>query len=252
MVVCLESFLLQNLAMNALVLALALRLAGRRLKPGRLALAAGLGTAYAYLSCLQRAAFLRGVPFQILCVLCMCLLVLGSVRPRSFLRLAGFCYVATALLGGTGFGLMGLMGARGFGLLQALLTALLGGLGLVALALPLRRPPGALRLRHLVRLRWQGQTLCLEGFTDTGNALLEPLSGLPVMLVSQELLRLPQGAKLRPVPFEAMGERGILDAFFPDELCVDGHPREWYVAVYPGRLACGALLPLEQERNVKA
>ena len=95
MVVCLESFLLQNLAMNALVLALALRLAGRRLKPGRLALAAGLGTAYAYLSCLQRAAFLRGVPFQILCVLCMCLLVLGSVRPRSFLRLAGFCYAAT-------------------------------------------------------------------------------------------------------------------------------------------------------------
>ena len=134
MVVCLESFLLQNLAMNALVLALALRLAGRRLKPGRLALAAGLGTAYAYLSCLQRAAFLRGVPFQILCVLCMCLLVLGSVRPRSFLRLAGFCYVATALLGGTGFGLMGLMGARGVGLLQALLSALVGGVGLVAVA----------------------------------------------------------------------------------------------------------------------
>ncbi len=243
--VCLETFLLQNMAMDALVLALGLRLAGRRLRPWRLLSASALGTAYGVLSYLKPLLFLRGAAFQVLCVVLMCALTLPRPSPKEFLSLTAFCYLATALLGGIGFGLLGQMGSRGFTWLHAVLTALLGGVGLAVLSDRLREQKRSPNCRAQVRLRCGRTELCLEGFTDTGNALTEPLSGLPVMLVSAELFSLPDGAKKRPVPFEAMGRKGIVDACWPDALRVDGEKKDWFVAVYPGKLPCGALLPPE-------
>lgn len=243
MQIYIEGYVLHNLLMNALILALAMRLAGQKLAPARLILASLLGCGYAVACCLPGLRFLDGLVFRALCILLMCLVAIKKRSLARWLRLFLFCLVALVLLGGTGFGLMYMLGAKGYGLLQAALTVLAGAALAVCLCWPLQKKPA---LEHKITLVLGGQSINLKGYLDTGNALTEPLSGLPVMLVDPACIGgipLPPG---RPVPFSALGGKGVIDAFFPDALFMDGKQVDWYVALYPGpgRLSCEALLPM--------
>jgi stage II sporulation protein GA (sporulation sigma-E factor processing peptidase) len=236
-----ELFLLQNFAMDALVLSLALRLAQRKPVFWRVALAAALGSCYALAAYWPPLRFLQGLLFRATCILCMCGLALRGLTLRSWLRTSGFSLVALICLGGTGYGLMEMLGARGFGLWQAIFTAVLGAMAMVALSLPLRRAKPEFRRR--VNLRLGEKELDLIGLIDSGNALTEPLSGLPVMLIDPGLAKGLHPEKLRPVPFTALGAEGVVDAFYPDSVLLEGEKMDWFVAIYPGDLDCGALLP---------
>ncbi len=98
-----------------------------------------------------------------------------------------------------------------------------------------------------------GRQVILDGFFDSGNKLMDPISGLPVVvcefnsicdLIPREiqdgfrsgaaagLSRLEQHAwasRLRLVPFQVVGHSGMLTAFFPDHFYLvseDGVKRE--------------------------
>ncbi len=244
--VCVELYAMQNLLMDALILCLALRLIQRRTNVQRIGLASAFGAAYACAACLPTISFLRLWCCQAICMLCMCLLVQQHFSRAEFFRFYSFCYLAAAILGGTGLGLMGLLGAQGFGLAHAVLTMLIGGTGLLLLCRPMRENGLCL---HEVLMTIDGTTITLQGFMDTGNRLCEPVSGLPVMLVKKERLQTRAGLHMRHVPYESMGNSGLLQAFLPEVLVVDGRIRQWYVAVYPGELEQDALLPPVRERG---
>ncbi len=246
--VCVELYALQNLLMDALILSLSLRLLQRRSSMLRIGIAALLGAAYACAACLPAVSFLRLWCSQSICMLCMCLIVQQHFSWEEFLRFYAFCYLAAAILGGTGLGLMGLLGAQGFGLVHVMLTMLVGGAGLLLLCRPMRENGLSL---HRVLMTIDGTTLALQGFTDTGNRLCEPVSGLPVMLVKKERLQIRAGLRTRQIPYESMGNSGLLQAFLPEALFVDGRIRQWYVAAYPGELEHDALLPPVRERGRK-
>lgn len=247
--ISLEMYLMQNLLMNTLVLVLGARMAQKRIRLWRVALAAALGCGYAVLCCLKGFAVLQGVCFRLLCIGCMTLLAFygRDLKTLLWLRLTGFCFVALALLGGTGMGLMQLAGTRGFGIGTTILLLVLGIAAALWFCVPLRQRASG-RERHTVALTVGKKTLCFTGMVDTGNELIEPVSGLPVMLVSPELLGgIPADSTL-PVPFSAMGQKGLVRALYPKRLVVDGTAREWFVAAYPAKLPCGALLPPFVER----
>ncbi|MDR2515604.1 MAG: sigma-E processing peptidase SpoIIGA [Christensenellaceae bacterium] len=236
-----ELFLLQNFAMDALVLSLALRLSRRRPIFWRVALAAALGSGYALAAYWPPLRFLQGLLFRTACIVGMCGLALRGLTLRTWLRTSGFSLVALICLGGTGYGLMEMLGARGFGLWQAIFTAVLGAMAMAALSLPLGQARPEFRRR--VNLRLGEEELDLVGLIDTGNALQEPLSGLPVMLIAPGLAKGLHLGKLRPVPFTALGAEGVIDAFYPDSVFLEGEKMDWFVAIYPGELDCDALLP---------
>lgn len=94
---------------------------------------------------------------------------------------------------------------------------------------------------------------------DTGNALREPFSGLPVVVCEAESLRgiappavlefletgnapaaLP-AEKLRLVPFESMGGAGVLPAFRAERVCLakTGAPLDCYLALCRQKLSAG-------------
>lgn len=88
--------------------------------------------------------------------------------------------------------------------------------------------------------------LCLY---DTGNHLVEPFSGFPVLVVERDVVQqlrpvpdsadsIPTGEGWRLIPYETVGGGGLLPAFIPQKIVVHtpkGHHavRDCYVAVCP-------------------
>lgn len=122
-------------------------------------------------------------------------------------------------------------------------------------------------LRYLyLSVEYRGKRKELFAKADTGSALREPFSGLPVVVCEaaslQEIapacalsfwetekagpetsfgLSLSGEERLRLVPFASVGGSGVLPAFLPDQVTVkkSGAKLECYLALYPKKLSSG-------------
>lgn len=93
-----------------------------------------------------------------------------------------------------------------------------------------------------IRIEHNGRSCTVTAKADTGNALREPFSGLPVIVCAREELSqlsleteaapLPPGMRL--VPFSSLGGKGVLPAFRPDRVVLLGRtdqPLSCYIAL---------------------
>lgn len=59
------------------------------------------------------------------------------------------------------------------------------------------------------------------GFLDSGNKLVSPISGKPIILIEKEYITLHK-LKLLPVPYNALNHHGILNCFKPEKVMING------------------------------
>ncbi len=238
MVVSIEWFVLQNLSMDALILVLAARLAGVRVGWARVAGGALLGCGYAVCAYLPWGRGLLGLlPRTAACAGMTLVLCMGRYVSnwRRTLRAFGFVWLSTLLMGGTGAGVMYLLGAAGYGPTAALGTAAVGGGMIVLLTCQRNRRAGSPVC--MLSIQMGGRRVRFPAAVDTGNVLVEPLSNLPVIVVEKRALRGMEAARPhREVPFASVGGQGVLYAYFPDRVWVDGREVEAMIAVYEGTL----------------
>ena len=213
MTVSIEGFVLQNLLMNALILILAARLAGVRAGKAahRACVSARLRICGVRVSAVGRP-LLGLLPRTAACA-GMTLLLCGGRLGREWrrtVRAFAFIWISTALLGGTGAGLMYLLGARGYGPLAVLGTAALGGGALIALTAARNRKMSS--RTALLTVQRAGRRVSLVAIVDTGNALVEPLSNLPVIVVERTRFPTLRAAGCA-VPFTSVGGGGVLFCF---------------------------------------
>ena len=108
-----------------------------------------------------------------------------------------------------------------------------------------------LRKRVNICYRWNievmaecnGQSLCFDALIDTGNRLHEPISGLPVLIITDKLAQpgFYKDKALRSLAFGVLGSSGEIQAFRPDAVYIRQNAAyakapECYVAIFPGRL----------------
>ena len=93
-------------------------------------------------------------------------------------------------------------------------------------------------------IEFGGKSVSFNCLTDTGNRLVEHISGLPVVVVEEKLLRsvadlrdghIPNNGllykRLRLIPYKgADGRTGILRGFLPDKFTVNGEEKKVVVA----------------------
>ncbi len=259
MKICLESYLLVNFMMNALILDLAARALGRR-RPARVLAAAALGGVWAVVIYLPRMAWLGSLPMRLAVPALMAIAACGVRGVRDAASVAAAVMCMTLLLGGGALLISLMSGGWGWSQLGWCLTAG-GSAGLWLTSAHLKRCWG-----------WElklgicdgGRRRSITALVDTGNRLREPISGACVLIASERSLRalLPEdfdargpglpSSRWRMVYYTALGETGRMKCFCPErievragQLCA--RRSDVWVAVYPGELPGGAqaLAPLE-------
>lgn len=256
-----ESYLVINLCADYLILLLASRLCGVPLHRARYALGALLGALAALLGLITGAPGLISPQGRLLTALAIC--ACAWAPRREFWRLCAAFFALSAALGGAVWAL-GEQAGMAAPSLALLCVSFLFFYLLFALLL---RRSAAGREREIlpVTLVFLGRSASFRALRDTGNALCDPVSGYPVMVVAPaalkgvfaelaplfslsdptELLRCaaeiePLRGRLRLVPYAAVGARGLLAAFHPDSLSVNGREnRELLVALSPSAAGDG-------------
>jgi len=98
-----------------------------------------------------------------------------------------------------------------------------------------------------VCLKFHGETAVFRALIDTGNRLHEPISGLPVLIAEQTLLKKmftgdsARRTRYRCVAFGGLGGDGTIPCFRPDEIYIRRGEKlipapDVWVALYPGRI----------------
>ena len=205
--------------------------------------------------------------------ICTALAVTGAafapLRPGEFLRTAVCFWVFTLLLAGFFLFLLRFFAPKNVAVLGNVLyfdlSPLLlfvftcGAYGVFALGKKLFSGMTAGLRCQWVIVEHQGATARLYLKADTGNALREPFSGLPVVVCAAESLGNTAPAEaaefakagtienslkaqgLRLVPFESVGGAGVLAAFRPERVTVEktGQVLPCYIALLNRKLPAG-------------
>lgn len=259
-VIYVDQVLLGSMVMNYAILWAAGKLGGVEKGKWRLLLSAALGGLYSI------AAFFPPFPavlsfwFKILISVLMVVIAFAPQRPFRLAVCVAFFYLASFALGGSVIGIMyllepagGLAGPEGFyhvverffgfAVLLALGGFWLAGKGTAVL---FRRRYSQGSYEVSLNLRLEGKKSELKGFIDSGNQLIDPLTGCPVIIAefaqikelfprevqeklargtqsdpSEILVHLqnhPLSSRFTLIPFKSLGSTGVLLGFRPDEV----------------------------------
>lgn len=247
-----------NFVMNCGVLWAAARVSRIRFASWRLASAACIGAIYSILVLLPQLYFLSAIWMKFLVSLVMLGAAFLPVSWKKFGQVLLCFYLIAFLMGGAVLGFVYFMNNFAvqpvfsnvplpyLWLAVALGTAVMLGRWGVAF---LRKIFMQDLLKVPVLIRLQGQEIRVDGLVDTGNQLVDPLSGAPVVIVEYDVLApyLPPNARslfpaggeadldkvaqcfaeagytlpIRVIPFTTIGKRhGMLVGFKPDEITI--------------------------------
>ena len=251
-VIYLDSLFALNLLADYLLLLYAGRLCSLVLRRRRYLLAALLGAVYAAALYLPGLGFLRLPGWKLLAGAGMGWIAYG--RERTPLRCIAVFFAVSAAYGGALWALGGRFSLPG------LLGCFLGFFLLFSLLFSRRRRKEERLVR--VGLELLGRQAEFVVLQDSGNSLRDPVSGAPVLVACPHALapvfgdwagllalsdpvalleasgRTPLKGRLRLIPYAALGGEGLLPAFRPDRLALDGQPDPHTLVAVSAR-ACG-------------
>ena len=249
-----------NLLCDYLLCLLTARAAALCLKRPRYALAALFGACYACVVYLPALVFLALPGWKLLAGALMAWIAFGAeAHPMRCILLF---FAVSASFGGT---LLALSGGRSLRLsLHDLLLSFLLCYGIGAL---LFRCHALLQNRQIrtVRVEHGGKSASFPALLDTGNTLHDPVSGAKVVIASPHALegilrenaplfaalgpvelqelsaQIPElSGRLRLLSYSAVGGSGLLPAFRPERLFIDGQEqRDYLIAVSPQTVGDG-------------
>lgn len=216
-----ELYLIDNAVMNILVIRLAAAISGRRVKPVRAALFASAGAIYALAAASASALMMHWTLKIAGSLILSAVLSFGSVKEYFVGAVSMFAAIFVA---GGAVTCVALLASRRFGGLESLspLTAIAGALITYLLPYAVRRLRGERasdgEVLELV-ITNQGQRHNLKAVQDTGNMLIEPISGLPVIVIHSTARE--ENATI-PIPASTVFGDGMLFGFRPDRIELNG------------------------------
>ena len=256
MKIYLDIFFLVNACMNVIVLVAECMFRKRRIRLGRILLAAsvGAGLATGILVCGVHTYKILFVLLYLPGVFVPVYIAFGKTTFRAFIGNVVSFFVMSGLLAAV---LMQLQGITGLGGRISLL--LLGSaVFLVALYrfLPcFERENASYKNYYRVSLYYRGRKISGTGLLDTGNQLSEPFGHEPVSIAPESFLRpfLERGEEtlFRYIPFHSIGNKGsVIRVFRIDEMVIEGPHRQKIQISEPWIAAAKESISTNQEYQV--
>lgn len=226
----------------------------------RTLLGAFVGTLYCLVILFPKLLFMQVLFIKILVSF---LMVWISYRGniKSILKLLGLFYIVSFAFAGIVLGTVFLQGGQivqqngifyfKLPFVLLLCSMFIGGILLFRVGRAIIQKRSLKDLYATVLIGCSGKHVVLSGFIDTGNGLTEPLSGLPVMIASKKSLEPLFGReklnrliclnddtlKLFLLPCSTVADSGMITAFMPDSLSINGVEKRGLVGIYDGQLA---------------
>lgn len=256
-IIYIDSLFFLNLITDYLLCLAAARICALRFRRLRYFAAALFGAAYAVAAYLPQLSFLSHPLMKLSAGIGMGLISFApELRP---LRCTAVLLAVSAAFGGALWAMSLSTGGELSGGVFSMKTLLLSfALCYAALCLLFRCRAALLdKRRVLVSLSFLGREAEFTALVDTGNSLTDPATGSPVLIACPHALQgvlrentalfsqaepvelmeltaaLPELAgRLRLIPYTAVGSSGLLPAFRPDKLSIDGkEDKEHLIAV---------------------
>lgn len=253
-----------NLIIDYLILLGTARVCGLMLRRWRYFFGALLGAAYAAASVIPRLVFLTLLPLKLAVGILMSVIAFGK-EPR-LMRCTLVFFAVSALFGGAVWAISVQSGAnlRGLVYIPVSMPVLVLSFAVIygALSIVFRRALKSAEKKVFdVRIEFMGKCVQLRALSDSGNTLYDHLTNCEVMICSAEslapvfaeraeLLKSSNAAdiitapeysgRLRLIPYCAVGtDSGLLPAFRPDEITVDGKARDDLIVAISPTAICG-------------
>ncbi len=249
MKVYIELLFLDNLVMNLIILYFSGRLANIKTNWFRLAAGAALGGVYACFMFMAQGV-LEFIPVRILVSLAMCLAAFFKRKQlKAYVKSVVFLYVTTFVMAGAAFAFLNLAGQDymikggiiiGSAVVRIALCGILSAIILIVIFKRLHSIQLQKGLTYELNIVFSGRQAACRAYLDTGNALKEPLSGLPVIIVEIGVVRdiLPEAmqkmlegldngdikeeawySRIRVIPCKGVSSaKGVLFGFKPDRI----------------------------------
>lgn len=234
-----------NLIIDYFILLCSAKVCGLKFRRLRYALGALLGALFAACSILPGMSFLSLSPIKLIIGILMALIAFG--KEEKLLRSTAVFFAVSALFGGAVWAISLKSGTNPTGAVYVPLSmpVLVISFSLIYSLLSLVFNGSAKRAEKQIvdaEIRHMGSSVSLRALRDTGNTLIDPVTGDSVMITSASALcKLSQefknlsadniaefpDFKFRLIPYRAVGTSGgLLPAFRPEKITVDGHCRD--------------------------
>lgn len=261
MVIYADLLFFENLLANCFILKLASVISGSGIRVYRIILSASIGALYAVLAvAFSNLPFLGSIVIKLTVSVFMVLLAFRIRSFSEFLRRWGMMLLSAFLLAGCTYALSSIMegGVVSYGGLmyispQGTLKAFLFSAGVcIVLVRPIGRILSGKAYREgsivPVHIRLGDKSVRVNALVDTGNSLIDPITGYPVMVVEADSVKtiLPQDVyksvisnglalniitseenerswskRIHLIPFKTIGrENGMLTGFRPDNIFI--------------------------------
>lgn len=272
-VIYIDTLFITNFIINYLILLSTAKICGLQVSRLRIAGGAALGGIYSVLVVFPDLGFLLSPWVKIVVGILMALCVFG--RAKGILRTGLIFFAVSALFAGAVMALSLLGGGGIFDgtvyvpvTLKILLPAFALSYAVVSLVFRrMGRRNEGVKISEL-RIELGGKSVAMTALVDTGNALLDPITGSPVTVVEAEAVsglfdkpiqRLIQdnvianpidflekldavgvSTQFRLIPYSAVGvSGGFLLGFKPDKMSIDGAEKPGTIALSPTAVSDG-------------
>lgn len=260
MVVYADVLFFENLLANCFILKLTSMMSGLPVRLWKIILSSSLGALYAVFAVIMQSnPLINSLPVKILFSMLMVLTAFRVKGISDFLRRWGMMLLVAFMLGGCTYALSGILGGSVLtygGLMylspQGVLKAFIFAACLcIILVRPIGRILSGKAVREgnivLVNVTLGNRSARFNALIDTGNSLVDPLTGYPVIIVEAESVKnivppelynlllsnkIPDGkteldispawkSRMHFIPFKSIGkENGMLAGFRPDAIKV--------------------------------
>jgi len=242
-----------NTVINYLLLLVTAKICAAQCPRLRMVTAAALGGVYAVVSALPAAQFLRN-PLVIIAVGLLIVVAAFGSQPR-IIRLTLVFFAVSAAFAGAALAVALLAGGQGRGSMMPPVSikalVLSFGASYAVLSMVFRRTAANRGGIVTLTVRQGSSVVKLRALVDTGNCIVDPMTGRPVIVVGvcdakkllpkevraaveqverrgaapvmEELVRIGGPVRFMLIPYSAVGvSGGVLLAFRPDEVTVNG------------------------------
>jgi len=259
-VVYADLLFLENLLANCFIIKLASLISGFQVKLWKLLLSASFGSIYAVMTIIFSSEWLSSLLVKMVISMVMVVIAFRIGNVMELLRRWGMLLLSAFLLAGSTYAFSGILGGSmvtyaGFMYLspKGLLKAFVFAAGLsILLVKPIGRILSGKALREgsivPVFINMGNKSIKINALVDTGNSLVDPLTGYPVVIVEAESIKeifppdiynlflsnkvLSEAisdndqdsvwrSRVHLIPFKSIGrENGMLNGFRPDTIKV--------------------------------